>query len=127
MAQWCDWPILPDAPASQPQPTPPSPGSSSRPPTYLGPGADPPLGGAGVAVAGSPRLGPVVVAVLVVDDPRAVVVQRLDAADRAHLHARLAAGLAAVLPLLRHPAGGGRKKTEEQQTRVSGLSLCRAL
>lgn len=79
-------------------------------PTYLGPGADPPLGGAGVAVAGSACLGPVVVAVLVVDDPRAVVVQRLDAADRAHLHPRLAAGLAAVLPLLRHPAGEGRSK-----------------
>lgn len=80
-----------------------------------------------MAVAGSPCLGPVVVAVLVVDDSRAVVVQRLDAADRAHLHPRLAAGLAAVLPLLRHPAGEGRQRKKGQRTHVSGLSLSSAL
>lgn len=76
-----------------------------------------------MAVAGAPGLGPVVVAVLVVDEPRAVVVQRLHAADRAHLHPRLAAGLAAILPLLRHPAGEGREKKCD----VSGLSLPSAL
>lgn len=50
-------------------------------PAYLGPRANPPLGGTGVSVAGSACLRPVVVAVLVVDDARGVVVQRLNAAD----------------------------------------------
>lgn len=122
ITQWCfgcsvlafsDWLILPDRKQHDSQQTAASP---TEPrvhhwAAYLGPGADSPLGGAGVTVAGPPGLRPVVIAVLVVDDPRAVVVQRLDAADRAHLHPRLAAGLAAVLPLVRHPAGGEERRT----------------
>lgn len=74
-------------------------------PAYLRPRSNPPLGGTGVSVAGSARLRPVVVTVLVVDDACGVVVQRLNATDRADLHPRFPAGLAAVLPLLCHPAG----------------------
>lgn len=113
--------MIRDSTATQPQPRVP------HRLTHLGPGAEPPLGGAGVAVAGPPGLGPVVVAVLVVDDPRAVVVQRLHAADRAHLHPGLAAGLAAVLPLLRHPAAGGRGTERGEHTCEWPLAACRSL
>ena len=75
---------------------------------YLGPGPHPPLGGAGVAVAAAPGLRAAVVAVLAVDGARGVVVRRLHAAHRAHLLPRLAAGLAAVLPLPGHPAAERR-------------------
>lgn len=84
-------------------------------PAYLGPRSNPPLGGTGVSVAGSARLRPVVVAVLVVDDARGVVVQRLNTADRADLHPRFPAGLAAVLPLLCHPAGEQCKRKKKKR------------
>lgn len=91
-------------------------------PAYLGPRANPPLGGTGVSVAGSARLRPVVVAVLVVDDARGVVVQRLNAADRADLHPRFPAGFAAVLPLLCHPAGEQcNKKKQNTSEDILGL------
>ena len=60
-----------------------------------------------MAVAAAPGLRAVVVAVLAVDGAGGVVVRRLHAADGAHLLARLAARLAAVLPLPGHPAAEG--------------------
>ena len=84
-------------------------------PAYLWPRPDFPLGGTGVPVAGSARLGPVVVAVFVVDGARGVIVWRLDTADRADLHPRLSTWLAAVLPLPCHPAGETQREREKQE------------
>lgn len=71
---------------------------------YLRPGSHPPLGGAGLAVAGSAGFWPVVIAVLVVDGARGVVLRRLHAADGSDLQSRLSAGFAAVLPVSCNPA-----------------------
>ena len=70
-----------------------------------------------MAVAAAPGLRAVVVAVLAVDGAGGVVVRRLHAADGAHLLARLAARLAAVLPLPGHPAA------EEADRRADGFGM----
>lgn len=77
---------------------------------YLRPWSYSPLGGAGVSIAGSAGLRPVVVAVFIMDGACGVVVRRLNAADRADLHPRLSAGFAAVLPLPCHPAGEQQRR-----------------
>lgn len=79
-------------------------------PAYLRPGSHPPLGGAGLAVAGSAGLWPVVVAVFVVDGARGVVLRWLHAADGPDLQSRLSAGFAAVLPVSCNPAVGQRNR-----------------
>lgn len=73
-------------------------------PVYLRPGSHPPLGGAGLAVAGSAGFWPVVVAVFVVDGARGVVLRWLHAADGSDLQSCLPAGFAAVLPVSCNPA-----------------------
>lgn len=93
---------------------------------YLRPGPHPPLGGAGLAVAGSAGFWPVVVAVLVVDGARGVVLRRLHAADGSDLQSRLSAGFTAVLPVSCNPAvEGSRTQTVwmSPRSQVSPLGL----
>lgn len=81
-------------------------------PAHLGPGARPPLCGAGQAAAGPARLGPLPGAVLGVQGAVGAILQALHALHRPRLHPQLAAGLAAGTPLLGHPAAGrtGRRR-----------------
>lgn len=82
-------------------------------PRYLGPGSRPPVRGAGQAVAGPARVGPLAAAVFAVHGAvGGGVARRLDAAHRAHLEAQAAAGARAVLPLLRHPPAGKKGRAE---------------
>ena len=70
---------------------------------YLGPGSDPPQGGAGHPVAGPPALGPLPAAVLGVDGAVGAVLGVLHAAHRPDLETQAATGPRTVLPLLRDP------------------------
>lgn len=84
-------------------------------PSYLWPRSNFPLGWARVSVARSASLGPVIVAVFVVDEACGVVVWRLDTADRADLHSRFSAWFAAVLPLPCHPTREHHRKKERNR------------
>jgi hypothetical protein len=72
--------------------------------TYLGPGPGPPSARAQLAVAGPAALRPVVVAVFGVHGAGGVVVQWLNAAHGAHLHASPPTALTARLPFTCDPS-----------------------
>lgn len=86
---------------------------------YLGPGPSPPPPRAEFTVAGPAALRTVVVAVFGVHGAGGVVVQRLNTADRAHLHASSPTALSTRLPftgdpparaerqVVREPSGSG--------------------
>lgn len=70
---------------------------------YLGPGPRPPPPRAELTVAGPAALGTVVIAVFGVHRAGRVVVQRLNAADGAHLHAASPTALTTRLPFTGDP------------------------
>ena len=90
---------------------------------YLGPGSGPPPTGAELTVAGPAALGSGVIAVLGVHGAGGVVVQRLNAAHGANLHARPPTALTACLPLARDPP----VRAEQHMVSPWRISLAEAL
>lgn len=81
-------------------------GRGAKRTAYLGPGPSPPPPRAELTVAGPAALRAVVIAVFGVHGAGGVVVQGLNAADGAHLHASSPTALTARLPFTGDPPAG---------------------
>lgn len=91
---------------------------------YLWPGAKPPLSRAQVAIAVSAGFWALIAAVTTADGFVLVVAQRLDAAYRACLSARLPTRLTAFTPLSSHPAKYIKSSTQSQFIQKNMMQNC---